>query len=551
MAVARAGWLLAALTAAGAAPAAAPVQFSVPAELKESGVALRVPRDASPQLLAPPTLRIRTWSDGRQEEEVCRIAELWMRAQYRGCWQDKAGRRLVLGEVRWSFPPEDAEKYITPGAIEETAAALKLAPPASDAEWTAWAGAFAGFACRGAPREMPPPIRLRQVRRFDLEGVGGPSFGYAFCFKPNVFKVPPEQWFFAWFAPGGGDARGAADAAKAMEAQFLPALAPIPRQAAAAATASRKFQNPRTAQPFAAAATPGGGRSAEYANSREAVLASIRGTTKWWFVETPHYLLVSDMPNRQAPLVRHLQENVEVLRGAFGKLIPSVRPIEAVSVIRMFGDEAEYLQYVGAAYRGTAGIWMPEKKELVVHPVSGDDLARTREAVSGFVYHEAFHQYLFEALKKADTTGEKTAVWFNEGHAEYFRGAEVRREGVRINEVADDRQRLDRMLAERRADPAPLLRMSDEEFYAGSDETQRDHYALAWALVYYLRRGAPQEKGGPNAGVCERYLAAIREGAGDAGATAAAFAGMDLRRFADEFATFWSTPARVRAARDK
>ena len=142
-------------------------------------------------------------------------------------------------------------------------------------------------------------------------------------------------------------------------------------------------------------------------------------------------------------------------------------------------------------------------------------------------------------------------MWFNEGHAEYFRGAEVRREGVRIGEVADNRQRLDRMIAERRADPAPLLRMSYEEFYAGGDETQKDHYALGWALIYYLRRGAPLEKAGPNAGVCDRYLAAIREGAGPERATAAAFAGVDARRFADEFVTFWSTPARVRAARDK
>ncbi|HMP77792.1 MAG TPA: DUF1570 domain-containing protein [Kiritimatiellia bacterium] len=523
-----------------AAVSAAPprVAFRTAVEIPEEGLTLRLPSGAEVVGLDPP--RIYTYRNPAGDLfERFDARELWIAAQFKRQWRDPAGHVFLVATPFAPYPRDLMDAHVERGTFETRMREI-AAPPADPEAFGAWAEGYAGAKLAAPPRMITTPsARLRQILAFTFAGEPARN-AYGIRFRPNVFGVDPDQWFFILVQWAG--AVDAAEAGPLLEREFLPQIGLAAKREASGGAAATKFQHAATA---AAAQT---NRSDALAASRAAVINSIRGRRGWWFVETPNYVIASDLPGAQAGAVKRIQADVEFLRGAFARLIPPRRPITAVSVIRAFGSGEAYVAHVGADMAWSGGAWMPSKRELVIRPLEGGTARDRRDWLLNTVYHEAFHQYLAYALDF-----QETSAWFNEGHATLFEGADIRDGKLELDEVeryAADVTAIAKRAPERVWD---IFGLSYEGFYAGGrhdDGARKDNYALAWGLTYFLRKGVPSG-GGPAeyAAIPTRYLDALMETRDPAQATAAALQGVDRAAFAAAFREFWNSPSRRSVAR--
>jgi len=304
-------------------------------------------------------------------------------------------------------------------------------------------------------------------------------------------------------------------------------------------TASHALQSHKTGAPGAdAAANPA------YLAARERVIQNIRNLKDWWYIELPDYILTSNMETRNRRLVTMIQEDIETLRAAYQAFIPPRAEINDVSVVRVFRDRAEYLNYIPKDMQWSAGIWMPMKKELVISPLEVSQTSEGRRLTLLVVYHEAFHQYIFYALG-----GRELPVWFDEGHAALFEGSDIdaHRKTVKI---VEEPLRVGPFLA-RLKEGRPLnlgtfLKLDHGQFYSRNTETMADNYATAYALVYFLRKACPQYPGRGYDTICSKLLeAAMANNSPDPGAsTTKAMEGIDLQQLERDLTDFWKSPTR-------
>ncbi len=288
-----------------------------------------------------------------------------------------------------------------------------------------------------------------------------------------------------------------------------------------------------------------GGKSNTFEETRKRVIVSVENMRDWWYVETPNYILKSNLRTRDRRLVLAIQEDIEIVRAAYAHFIPEVKKIEEVSVVTVFADRGDYQNYVPDTLKWSGGAWLPQRRELVISP-SGEDRRRMdRDATLRVVYHEAFHQYIYYALNLA-----QLPIWINEGHAMLFEAAEVDQREKRI-EVKENERRmstLEDMLKDEKVDLKRLMLMSPEEFYAQGGRTE--NYALAWGLTYFLRKGAWQYEGKDYDKICDRV---IQTSIKTRDARKAAFAGIDgvnMEQLTQDFIDFWdSTTKQNRAER--
>lgn len=213
---------------------------------------------------------------------------------------------------------------------------------------------------------------------------------------------------------------------------------------------------------------------------RAAVEASlVRG---WKSDNTEHFIIVYNTGNE--PFIRAIKDELETLRAAFAAVFPPSSELHRVSTVRICHDLSEYLAYGGPLNSG--GFWSPLLRELVLF-----DNAR-RDGVSGWtnadtrrvLYHEAFHQYIRDAVGDLDP-----GMWFNEGLGDYFSGARLKK--GELEECVPVPERLaviQRALAEHgRGLPWDELLFYDREgFYEPSRADLC--YAQSWSLVYFLMR---------------------------------------------------------------
>lgn len=283
--------------------------------------------------------------------------------------------------------------------------------------------------------------------------------------------------------------------------------------------------------------------------ARERVIQNIRNLKDWWFVETPNYVITSNLAAANRRLVDMIQADIECLHDAYDKTIPPVKPITDVSVVRVFNTRENYLAYIPPDAKWSAGLWMPGKDELVISPIDvrqGADQARRR--LLKVVYHEAFHQYLYYALNRT-----QPPVWFNEGHASLFGAANVdqRRMTVSLPEDED----LARILTEylrknKNLNLSEYLTMTYRQFYADGRE---ENYAITWGLVYFFRKAAFLYPGRDYEKACPDTLrnllaAGVNE---EAQAIQAALNPLDVTRLQRDFYDFWgNTAKRGRAERN-
>jgi hypothetical protein len=235
-----------------------------------------------------------------------------------------------------------------------------------------------------------------------------------------------------------------------------------------------------------------------------------KGLVKGWDVivsPMKNYIVIYNRNGRRNDrLAKILAERIEAIRAQIYEMqFAPAKPIEAVSVMRVCGDLAEYHAY-GGPY-GSAGYWSDQTEELVFYDANPKDSAPDDDTLA-VCYHEAFHQYIYYSVGKVAPHS-----WFNEGHGDYYAGA--RYGGSRFN-IRPFNWRVKRVKAAIKAGPSPyeekttedgtsfkfdrsgggysplkaLVRMSKGEYYSYPGVS----YAQGWSLVYFLREIVPKNK---------------------------------------------------------
>ena len=499
------------------------------------GLRIRVLGNSSPEPLAQYKTYTYTFTRGAEtfKRDMFDPLELWYATQHAGQWRDEAKNLLILGRPTQMFPPFPAEpKHVLREDFDKAMADPALAfDPARPDALAAWVKAFAS-----CTPKTPEPLRTQSFNLatavfFPVEESA--TLVYAFRVKTRKpdGQTAPSDWFCAVIKIADGTLKS--KVRKDFETQFLANVTAIPQTGAAAAGV----------QPKALNVSPASGKTPAAVipdhPSRTAARKSIANMKDWWFAETPEYIFLSNIRNTTGKsLVKELQANMPVLRGAFAKLIPPFEDTTDVSVVRICETEEAYKQYVGKGMEWSVGEWNPGRRELVILS-QGKDKEKTLDIIK----HEGFHQYLFYACSMIEN-----ATWFNEGHACFFETAVVDGKGhVEIPESARARHLLENLDAAARHIPK-LIHLSYSAFYSGTEEQRSLNYTASWALVYFLRKGAPSERLTAYASLLDTYLKTLAATKDADAATAAAFQGVNMTRLQEDFTAFWKK-GRVTARR--
>lgn len=273
----------------------------------------------------------------------------------------------------------------------------------------------------------------------------------------------------------------------------------------------------------------------EYIASRERVINNIKNLKGWWYLETENFIMVANIKNKKT--IRELHEGLEKSRSVYSSIFPIKEPLKAVSVAKSFETRKEYVEYVGKEYEWTGGLWMSDRKELVVSPMNWGSVRDRRDMMVEVIRHEGFHQYIYFA-----TAEQNTSVWFNEGNATFFEG--IKFKGKRP--VIEGTKRMERAkkLAPT-ADVTSLINMSQQQFYSSPDR----NYPLGYALMFFLHKGAPVMKKKNNySEIPTKYYEAILKTKNPEKANQIAWEGVDMNQFNHDFQEFWSNKSLIKKA---
>jgi len=195
-------------------------------------------------------------------------------------------------------------------------------------------------------------------------------------------------------------------------------------------------------------------------------------------VRTDHYVVRTDINETFTTLVsRHM----EAILAEYERRLSSIGgEVNKRFEVTVYGNRQDYDGAVPPGAAGSQGAFVPQLKLLVAY--LGD---RTKEDVLRTLYHEGFHQFLWES-------GVNDApIWLNEGLAEYFSEATWNGLSFTTGQLPEVRLRIVQE-ASRNGTLIPL----DMLFSMGSGDWIRhvhlDHsrasvqYNQAWSIVYFL-----------------------------------------------------------------
>ena len=224
-------------------------------------------------------------------------------------------------------------------------------------------------------------------------------------------------------------------------------------------------------------------------------------------------------------------------RDELSSLPPPLPVTNSLALVRVFAGNADYHAYLdnssGPGHEGSAAVWMPSRRELVMNLQD----ATADDGLDAIVRHEAFHQFLFYAA-----AGASAPPWFNEGLAELFSSSRLAPGGVEF--VFNERYAaIAKALAPAMPELFPQLVSADyPQFYAGSPRECSIRYALAWSICWFLvsEDGAPALNGRPFRNVVPGCFAALRDTRSSAAATRAAFGDADgMSDFVQAWRLYW------------
>ncbi|MEZ6186147.1 MAG: DUF1570 domain-containing protein [Planctomycetota bacterium] len=224
--------------------------------------------------------------------------------------------------------------------------------------------------------------------------------------------------------------------------------------------------------------------------------------------ETKHYVVRTNVDQAFA---ERIAEHAELIRKLYTTLFPRSRSKRKGSIV-VFKEKAEYHQSGGPQSAG--GHFDPAFKQLFLYryPEESDTLL--------VLYHEGFHQFLDGVLE------QPAPQWLNEGLADYFGPSdyvEAPRPGMKIRPNPWRTKRVRKLVAKGEDVPFErLMTMTQAEMYAAASVS--DHYAQAWAMVYFLCEADGRAYFDP----LKRYFKALSRGKDAREAFDDSFAKVDL-----------------------
>lgn len=517
------------------APRPIPVRFSVPAELRATGLKFRIPPDLSETPVPAPAVQLYQVTDvqGTRVVECLDPIEVWRQSQIEGMWSDTRGVALVLATVKSEMPAASS-----PHLPKEIAAEM-IAKASAPTNWaletlTQWVANFAGQPVSETTSVQRPPSTVHEAWLLTLGG--GDACGI--LFRPyrtvSLRRTESPNYYFARVrVPAGVDA---ASVTAAFREDFLPSVSAFKPSTDPTPKADTRFQNRRAWDKTAA--------TAELEASRKRVADSIRNLRDWWYADTPHYVLLSDLPSRNRQVVKELQARTERYRAAFEDVFPPPAPATAVSVIRVFATDEAYDAFVGPDYTWTTGMWVPTRRELVARPMRAEFHRAETERFLQVVAHEAFHQFVSATMEPA-----MPAPWFNEGHAELFAQSTLDRDRLIVAESPLYTPLLERLAKTGSIDAGRLLTMTYAKFYDSDKDALAANYATAWGVVYYLHKSAGADSKSPFREVIPRYRKEITAQQEGKSVATSVLSMVDPQTLNRDVNAFWSSNSRRQAAK--
>lgn len=262
-----------------------------------------------------------------------------------------------------------------------------------------------------------------------------------------------------------------------------------------------------------------------------AVSAGTVSSMRWWEMSIPQYRFLTDLhKSKGEKFVKDTMRLMEAMRKSYEFYVPPTNEV-GVCVVRVFKSLDGYREYrasTGSDDKMSCGLWDPNREELLI-------AAEDREQAQNTMRHEAFHQYLHYATKNG-----QHALWFNEGHACFFENVKynsakntvkVTDGGNRAMWVAKNPERYAQAMKK-------ILKMDHKAFYSGDANL---HYCTAWALTYFLEKGAyVSEEFAPYRKIIPTYLALTASGVDADTATTRAWSAVEGRDLAADFLKFWN-----------
>ncbi len=518
-----------ALLASVVAGLAVPVKSGQDETVPAAGARFRLLRDAVARPL-PTVQGARAYrNDTGEELDLCKARDAWFHDQCVGYWSGP-GAKLYVGRPNLLAPtelPVLQQGYVIRRDYDawRAQAALPATPDAVTVR--EWAQTFADAAPDGAPRPLKESSAVTILPfRFPPTTDGAVRDGYWIVNR----KHPGQRLFLLYvLEPGKDQERNRTVCLQLAQTVTFSAVTDtgVARQHKTARGVKKPHESP------------------EYAADRAKVIQNIRSLKDWWYVETEHYILVANLKERVT--VDELQKTLEAARLAMAFVYPLLQPLAAVSVVRVFNRREGYLDYVGKDQAWSGGLWDPRRDELVISPLEFPGSGDRRDQLLRTACHEGFHQYLFYAARRAPA-----APWFNEGNAALFEDLVRKGRGGGAPELAPDARKVERvrsLLADNRFSTREFVAMDYPAFVAGGREAVIDHYVSAWALIYFLLKGAPAIKGlDAYAAIPATYYRILVKTGDAAQANAAAWDGVEMARFDADFRKFWKSKTLVSRA---
>ncbi|MAG58847.1 MAG: hypothetical protein CMJ83_21370 [Planctomycetes bacterium] len=263
--------------------------------------------------------------------------------------------------------------------------------------------------------------------------------------------------------------------------------------------------------------------------ARKLAREQVARTKGWWYLETPRYMIVTNVKKTEKTFIKDIGRRMEAIRDRYEKDFPPASGISAVSIVRVCKDRKSYSDYGGPG--GSAGYWYSAAKELVFFR-EGDT-----EKPFQVLNHEAFHQYIFYACGSLSPHS-----WYNEGYGDYYAGADIR--GKRVSRIKKFLWRKDTIKnAVRRGTHVPIkdiIKYSQSQYYSNSALC----YAEGWSIVYFLNTALPKSHRWRK--ILPTYLEVLQKTKDKNKAVEQAFEGVDLDKFEKAWAAYTVRGTKVR-----
>lgn len=512
------------------------LRFITPVDIPSLGLRVNLMPDACEMPPFSPQVFIYTIDNGNEKRKEDRYApaDLWWLKQQAGRWTGRYENSLVLIRLTHRLPSGFKDPHVTRAIYEECVSRAGTAGGLvqSEDDVHGWMADYTGHSAITGEKVDRLSARVDPIIRFRLGPADPCRVAYAFRLNRNAEGTSPATWVGAIFEVS--PKIHMETAIRFIEKEFFASLSFLTiMQPASGLSKSSSASTKRDS-----------GKSGDLLIARKQAEESIRNMTGWWFRESSRYIVLANLKGSSKLMVEQLEKAMGTMRAAYARCL-SESPKSAVCVIRMPATPGEYKTYVGPDYEWSGGIWIPDRKELLIRPMVEGSSQEKRRSMFRLAFHEGFHQYAFYALDQANSS-----MWFNEGMAQFFENAVIVNGRIRIEEDPRSIGLLNTVLAKGAFDLKAFFQLSPNQFYSRDEDERAANYAVAWALVYYLKKGFGSDTHSPYSGLLDKYAEAMQvEGKTASEATESMLKGLDIQRLSLDFIQFWHSLARQSVAR--